>query len=104
MLLINLRKQWYDVRLKGDMLFLEQHGVVNQTAAEAMETFDTNIERLSNQLQMQVYSIEAITVSIGCATSAAGLSEVDSVLRAADEAMYQAKASGRNQVACSGSG
>ena len=44
----------------------------------------------------------SVTVSIGCATSD-GSSDVDPVLKAADKAMYQAKANGRNRVVCNGS-
>ena len=44
-----------------------------------------------------------ITVSIGCATVSTGSRDVEAVLKAADKAMYQAKANGRNQVVCKAS-
>lgn len=40
-----------------------------------------------------------VTVSVGIATASTGMSGVEALLRAADEALYEAKASGRNRVA-----
>jgi diguanylate cyclase (GGDEF)-like protein/PAS domain S-box-containing protein len=40
-----------------------------------------------------------VTVSIGCAATEEGMASIDDLLKAADEALYQAKRNGRNQVA-----
>ncbi|MFN2616935.1 MAG: diguanylate cyclase, partial [Thermoleophilaceae bacterium] len=39
-----------------------------------------------------------VTISIGVATSLAGETKVDGLLKRADQAMYDAKAAGRNRV------
>lgn len=39
-----------------------------------------------------------VTASIGIAEASAGMSDFDALMKAADEALYQAKASGRNRV------
>ena len=40
----------------------------------------------------------AVTISVGVATSQAGEEDVDAILKRADEALYRAKAGGRNRV------
>ncbi len=40
-----------------------------------------------------------VTISVGIATAGASMSGIEALMRAADEALYQAKAAGRNRVA-----
>jgi diguanylate cyclase (GGDEF)-like protein len=42
----------------------------------------------------------AATVSIGVATSVAGMNDVSDLMKAADQALYDAKHAGRNRVIC----
>ena len=49
-------------------------------------------------LQAREPSTLSVTVSIGVATSAKEKSDVNDVIRAADKALYSAKAGGRNRV------
>jgi diguanylate cyclase (GGDEF)-like protein len=40
-----------------------------------------------------------VTISVGIATASISMSGIDVLLRAADEALYEAKIAGRNRVA-----
>ncbi len=59
-------------------------------------------ERLRSLIEQDLIALDttsvAITVSIGLATLTTDISDLDSFLKQADQALYQAKNSGRNQV------
>ena len=57
-ILKDLRKQWIDMAKKGDMLFLEAPGVLSRTAADEMERFDSSIERIVQQIRLQIDVME----------------------------------------------
>jgi diguanylate cyclase (GGDEF)-like protein len=61
-------------------------------------------ERIRNRLAEQALTTQGVTVkvtaSIGVAEASAGMSGFGVLMRNADQALYQAKANGRNRVAC----
>jgi diguanylate cyclase (GGDEF)-like protein len=60
-------------------------------------------ERIRQKVAVQVLKAQeqefSLTISVGIATATAGMSGVDTLLRAADRALYQAKFDGRNRTA-----
>jgi len=64
-------------------------------------------ERLRAQVESHVTTMRRggtrpVTMSVGVATSASGITSSDDLIRAADEAIYQAKGLGRNRVIAAG--
>ncbi|MGZ5530161.1 MAG: GGDEF domain-containing protein, partial [Limisphaerales bacterium] len=57
-------------------------------------------EAATNSLVVASRSIPA-TVSIGVATSVAAMNDISDLMKAADQALYDAKHAGRNRVICS---
>jgi diguanylate cyclase (GGDEF)-like protein len=59
-------------------------------------------ERLRTAVEANLVSCESytgrVTVSLGCAERTADIADIDDLLKAADEAVYAAKAAGRNQT------
>lgn len=75
--------------------------VLPETTTAGAFTMAQNIREAVEQLPATVAGDTPMTVSIGIATWAQGpYSEVQQLLLAADKALYQAKASGRNRVVC----
>jgi len=60
-------------------------------------------ERIRRQIEATPLDGKAVTVSIGVSSYPEHGADVDSLIRAADEAMYKAKRAGKNRVALSGS-
>ena len=84
-------------RLGGEEFVALLPGVSMDDAAAAAE-------RLCRSVQMQsvlvIDDVIACTVSAGVAAMEPSVSSVDELLQRADQAMYAAKAAGRNRVAC----
>jgi len=75
--------------------------VVPETTTAGAFTMAQNIRQAVEQLPPPVPGEAPMTVSIGIATWAKGpYSDLEQLLVAADKALYQAKASGRNRVVC----
>lgn len=68
---------------------------INETDAKGIA------ERLRRVISEHNWPIIAVTVSIGLATVTSGEAGVAELVRAADQALYAAKAGGRNRVICS---
>lgn len=87
-------------RLSGDefALILE---VVDED--EAALVADRVIEQFVRPFRLEGRAV-AVTISVGVAVGSPGQHSADGLLRAADEAMYDAKQRGRNQVVASGGG
>lgn len=67
-------------------------------AAQAQVVADRICKRISEQIFM-AHSVQfRITASFGVATATAGMSGFDYLMRAADQALYQAKVDGRNRT------
>jgi diguanylate cyclase (GGDEF)-like protein len=60
-------------------------------------------ERIRRRIEATPLDGKTVTVSIGVSSYPEHGADVDSLIRAADEAMYKAKRAGKNQVAISGS-
>lgn len=70
-----------------------------ETTAQAASIVAERIRQMVHANSMQVGTDKlALTVSIGVAEATVSTSGVEAVLREADQALYQAKRSGRNQV------
>jgi diguanylate cyclase (GGDEF)-like protein len=68
-------------------------------AAQAEIVAERIRERVESQ-QLATHNIQfRVTISVGIATASASTSGIEALLRAADEALYQAKAAGRNRLA-----
>ncbi len=67
-------------------------------ALQVAERMRASIEAL--QIGIEGGSSLRVTVSVGCATCEAADCSLRTLLNQADKALYRAKASGRNQVAC----
>lgn len=75
--------------------------VLPETTTAGAFTMAQNIREAVEQLPATIAGDTPMTVSIGIATWAQGpYGEVQQLLLAADKALYQAKASGRNRVVC----
>ena len=61
-------------------------------------------ERIRRQIEETPLDGKTVTVSIGVSSYPDHGTDVDSLIRAADEAMYKAKRAGKNRVAVSGNG
>jgi diguanylate cyclase (GGDEF)-like protein len=59
-------------------------------------------ERLRSSVSAHVIRCEgfegSVTVSLGCTEKSLGTKDIDDLLKAADEAVYEAKAGGRNTI------
>jgi diguanylate cyclase (GGDEF)-like protein len=60
-------------------------------------------ERIRESVAGHVLSVHSvqfkITISVGIASATVSMSGIDALLRAADQALYQAKSEGRNRLA-----
>jgi diguanylate cyclase (GGDEF)-like protein len=66
--------------------------------AQAMIVAERLRERVAAQI-LHVHKVQfRLTISIGIAQATVSMSAVDALLRAADEALYQAKGEGRNRT------
>lgn len=80
----------------GDEMMLVMPGTPIEVAERRAGQLRKNIETLVIPLEGQV--IDSLTVSIGVSTYPEFGSTKDELVRAADQALYQAKAKGRNRV------
>ncbi len=69
-----------------------------QSAAQGAERLRSKIE--SETLGYFEQFEHSVTVSVGVATRESLMRDEDVILKAADEALYRAKATGRNRVCC----
>ncbi|MHC4261360.1 MAG: diguanylate cyclase [Planctomycetota bacterium] len=90
-----LRRQDLAARFGGEEFLIICPNVDEVRAAQIAERVRTAVEE--SLIQSGEFD-SAVTVSMGVATRWAGVSDVDHLLRIADEAVYVAKRSGRNQV------
>jgi diguanylate cyclase (GGDEF)-like protein len=82
-------------RLGGDEFAVLQHRVKGQT--DALRFAERLLEEIRQPMQIEAHALE-LCASIGIALSPACGGDADMLLRAADTAMYLAKASGRDRV------
>jgi diguanylate cyclase (GGDEF)-like protein len=68
-------------------------------AAQAAVVAERIRERVQGQQLATRNSQFRVTISVGIATAGISMSGIETLLRAADEALYEAKAAGRNRVA-----
>lgn len=93
----NIRQTDYLVRHGGDEMILVMPGAASDVAERRAEQFRKTIEELVIPLEGQV--LDAFTVSIGVTAYPEHGRTKEELTRSADEALQQAKASGRNRVA-----
>ncbi len=77
--------------------------VVVLPGAGAQRAFDV-AERMRQSIQQATWPHRPVTASFGVATLQSDIHQAEQLLRGADEALYQAKASGRNRTVANGSG
>ncbi len=83
-------------RYGGEEFVVVMPGTGPQEAAAAAERLRLAVQAIEFQAEPGVCT--PLTVSVGVASTAAGEESPDSVLQAADAALYQAKRNGRNRV------
>ena len=97
----NLKQQVrdYDVigRVGGEEFAVCMPNTIGEHAIFACDRIRQNTERLCIEAGNDGERLQ-ITVSIGVTTGIGGEIEIESLMRTADSALYQAKAKGRNQV------
>jgi len=86
-------------RFGGEEFLFLLPGAGAQTAFALANSFRQQVERLTIELPATKLQI---TISAGTATCQAGDSSIDTMLKRADTALYEAKANGRNRVHSSG--
>lgn len=92
----NIRQTDYLIRHGGDELVVIMPGASTGVAQRRAEQFRANIERLKIPVEGQI--IDSVSLSIGVATFPEHGKTEDTLIGAADQALHQAKAAGRNQV------
>ncbi|QBR01681.1 sensor domain-containing diguanylate cyclase [Paraburkholderia pallida] len=89
-------------RWGGEEFVAALPGTDAEQAREIAEKLRSIFENQDFAHTWQIGKIPAFTVSIGVATRAPGESDLDAILRRADEALYRAKNAGRNRVEVNG--
>ena len=81
-------------RFGGEEFVLVLRETEVEAARDAAERFRQKVEKVAEGVHLP----SQVTVSIGVSAVGAEISSIDSLIEAADEALYQAKNNGRNQV------
>jgi two-component system, cell cycle response regulator len=90
-----LRKTDIVARFGGEEFLIILHGTLLQQAAQAL---DSVRKGLADQPFGTEETVVPVTFSAGVAQWEKGLTDVDSIVRKADEALYASKQGGRNRV------
>jgi two-component system cell cycle response regulator len=88
-------------RLGGEEFLVIAVGADAETGVQVAERLRKSVER--HRIRYQTFD-RAVTMSLGVAESAEGMRNIDDFIKAADEALYEAKAQGRNRVVLSRGG
>lgn len=96
-----IRSEDVMARFGGEEFLLLCRGIDGAGAVAAAERLRAEVQRYSFFADDRTL---AITVSVGIAAFGPLLTEVEQLIEAADEALYAAKAAGRNRVVCFGDG
>lgn len=83
-------------RYGGEEFLLVQPGMAAENALERAESLRENIAKLA--LDHRGVALESITISVGIAVYPQTAQTAEELIKRADEALYQAKRGGRNQV------
>ncbi len=84
-------------RFGGEEFVIVMPDTETFAASRVAERIRQNIEKMPFAIQNGTKSLE-LTVSIGVATAGEGFDSPDRLFKMADEALYEAKRAGRNQV------
>jgi diguanylate cyclase (GGDEF)-like protein len=82
-------------RLGGEEFLVINVNSDMESAVQCAERLRTAVE--ANTITSEGFS-ERVTVSLGCAVRSGAIADIDDLLKAADEAVYAAKAGGRNTI------
>ncbi|MGD2026344.1 MAG: GGDEF domain-containing protein [Anaerolineales bacterium] len=96
MLSNHIRQTDYLIRHGGDELVIMMPGASTRVALRRAEQFRADVEALEVLVEGQI--INSVSLSIGVATYPEHGKTKDALIGAADQAMHEAKASGRNRV------
>jgi len=86
-------------RLGGEEFLVIAVGADSDTGQQVAERLRRGVER--HRIRYQTFE-QAVTMSLGVAEAHAGMRGIDDLIKAADEALYAAKAGGRNRVIIAG--
>ncbi len=86
-------------RLGGEEFLVIAVGADAETGLQVAERLRYAVER--HRIRYQTFD-RAVTMSLGVAESQSGMRSIDDLIKAADEALYSAKAAGRNRVVIAG--